>query len=284
MALHHDPPDEDRVVAMDWTLLVSLIVLGAATGFLAGLLGIGGGMIMVPFLTLIFTARGFPEQHIVHMAIATSLATILFTSVSSVRAHHQHGAVLWPVARVLAPGILLGSLVGAQIAGRLPTVWLAMIFAVFVGVSALQMLLDRKPKPTRELPRAGGMFAVGNGIGFVSALVGAGGGFISVPYMVWSNVKIHNAVATSAALGFPIAVAGTVGYVLAGRNETGLPDGTLGFVYLPALLTIALASVVTAPLGARAAHALNTKPLKRVFALMLFMLAGYMLYRGIKAA
>ncbi|MBC8120152.1 MAG: sulfite exporter TauE/SafE family protein [Burkholderiaceae bacterium] len=269
---------------MDWTLVVSLIVLGAATGFLAGLLGIGGGMIMVPFLTLIFTARSFPEQHIVHMAIATSLATILFTSVSSVLAHHKHGAVLWRVARILAPGVLVGSLIGAQIAGRLSTVWLALIFAAFVGVSAMQMLLDRKPKPSRELPGAGGMFAVGNVIGFVSALVGAGGGFISVPYLIWSNVKIHNAVATSAALGFPIAAAGTVGYVLAGRGAGGLPDATLGFVYLPALLTIALASVVTAPLGARAAHALNTKPLKRVFALTLFMLAGYMLYRGVRAA
>ena len=130
---------------MDLSSVLLLLVLGTFTGFLAGLLGIGGGMIMVPFLTLIFTVQKFPEEHLVHMAIATSLATILFTSVSSVRAHHQHGAVLWRVARILAPGILVGSLIGAQIAGRLPTVWLALIFAAFVGVSALQMLLDRKP-------------------------------------------------------------------------------------------------------------------------------------------
>ncbi|MEP6608650.1 MAG: sulfite exporter TauE/SafE family protein [Burkholderiaceae bacterium] len=269
---------------MDWALISSLIALGTATGFVAGLLGIGGGMIMVPFLTLIFTARGYPEQHIVHMAVATSLATILFTSISSVRAHHQHGAVLWPVVKVLAPGIVIGSVLGAQIAGRLPTFWLGLIFAVFVGVSAVQMFLDRKPKPSRELPRAGAMFAVGNAIGLISALVGAGGGFVSVPYLVWSNVKVHNAVATSAALGFPIAVAGTIGYVLAGRGQAGLPEGTVGFIYLPALLTIALASVVTAPLGARTAHALDTRPLKRIFSLLLFMLAGYMLYRSIKAA
>lgn len=269
---------------IDWALVASLLALGAATGFAAGLLGIGGGMMMVPFLTVIFTARGYPEQHLVHMAIATSLATILFTSLSSVRAHHQRGAVLWPVARILAPGIVVGSLIGAQIAGKLPTVWLALVFAAFVGLSAVQMLFDRKPKATRELPGAPGMFAVGNAIGFVSALVGAGGGFISVPYLVWSNIRIHNAVATSAALGFPIAAAGTVGYVLAGYGEAGLPAGTIGFVYLPALLTIALASVVTAPLGARAAHALNTKPLKRIFSLLLFILAGYMLYRGLKAA
>ena len=261
----------------------ALLLLGAATGFAAGLLGIGGGMLMVPFLTLLFSARGYPPQHLVHMAIATSLATILFTSVSSVRAHHEHGAVLWRVAALLAPGILLGSLVGAQIAGRLPTFWLSMVFAVFVGFSAVQMLLDRKPKPTRELPKSAGMFGVGTVIGFISSLVGAGGGFISVPFMVWSNVKIHNAVATSAALGFPIAAAGTVGYIVAGMSDAGLPSGTLGFVYLPALVAIAAASVLTAPLGARVAHALDTKPLKRVFAILLILLAAYMAYKGVRA-
>jgi uncharacterized membrane protein YfcA len=269
---------------MDWTFVVALLALGAATGFLAGLLGIGGGMLLVPFLTLLFTVRAFPEEHLVHMAIATSLATILFTSASSVRAHHKRGAVLWPVVKVLAPGILVGSLIGAQIAGRLPTVFIAMFFAVFVGFSALQMLRDKKPKPSRELPKPLGMFGVGNGIGFISSLVGAGGGFISIPFMVWSNVKIHNAVATSAALGFPIAAAGTIGYIIAGMSQHSLPPGTIGFVYVPALFAVAGGSVVTAPLGARVAHALDTTRLKRVFALLLFALAGYMLYRGIKAA
>lgn len=269
---------------MDWTFVVALLVLGAATGFVAGLLGIGGGMLLVPFLTLLFTIRGFPEQHLVHMAIATSLATILFTSVSSVRAHHKRGAVLWPVVKVLAPGILLGSLIGAQIAGRLPTAFIALFFAVFVGFSALQMLRDKKPKPSRELPKPLGMFAAGNVIGFISSIVGAGGGFISIPFMVWSNVKIHNAVATSAALGFPIAAAGAVGYIIAGMSEPTMPPGTVGFIYLPALLAVAGGSVLTAPLGARVAHAMDTTRLKRVFALLLFALAGYMLYRGIRAA
>lgn len=269
---------------MDWTLIAGLLALGTATGFAAGLLGIGGGMLMVPFLTFIFTLKGFPNQHVVHMAIATSLATILFTSVSSVRAHHKHGGVLWNVVKVLAPGILVGSLIGAQIAGVLPTLWISLIFAVFVGFSAVQMLLDRKPRPTRELPRPAGMFAVGSGIGLVSSLVGAGGGFISVPFMVWSNVKIHNAVATSAALGFPIAAAGTLGYVIAGHRQPDLPAGTAGFIYIPALLAIAVASVITAPLGAKVAHSLNTRPLKRIFALLLAALAAYMLYRGLKAA
>lgn len=268
---------------MEAVFIAALLLLGACTGFAAGMLGIGGGMLMVPFLTLLFTWRGFPLDNIVHMAIATSLATILFTSVSSVRAHHQRGAVLWPIVRLLAPGILVGSLLGAQIAGRLPTFWLSVVFATFVGLSAVQMLLDRKPQPTRQMPQGAGMFATGGAIGFISSLVGAGGGFISMPFMVWSNVKIHNAVATSAALGFPIAAAGTIGYILAGHGEATLPAGSVGFVYLPALLSIAAASVLTAPFGARVAHSLNTRPLKRIFASLLFLLAAYMAYQGYKA-
>ena len=258
-----------------------LLLLGAATGFAAGLLGVGGGMLLVPFLTFLFTLQHVPHEHVVHMAIATSLATIMFTSVSSVRAHHARGAVLWPVVRFLAPGILLGSLVGAQIAGSLPTRWIALFFALFVGASAVQMLLDRKPQPHRELPGRAGMFGVGTGIGAVSSLVGAGGGFLSVPFMAWCNVGMHNAVATSAALGFPIALAGTIGFIVSGLRETGLPPGAIGYVHVPALIAVALASVLTAPLGARTAHALDVGRLKRVFALLLFALAGYMLYKGL---
>jgi uncharacterized membrane protein YfcA len=282
MALHYHAPDEGEAL-IDWTLAAALLALGAATGFAAGLLGIGGGMLLVPFLTLLFDARRFPPEHVVRMAIATSLATILFTSVASVRAHHQRGAVLWPVARVLAPGILLGSLAGAQVAGRLPTFWLALAFAVFVAFSATQMLADRKPAPHRELPRAWGMFGAGGAIGFLSSLVGAGGGFISVPFMVWCNVRIHNAVATSAALGFPIAAAGTIGYIVAGLNVPALPPGSVGFIYVPALIAVVAASVLTAPLGARVAHALDVKRLKRVFAVLLYLLAAYMLYKATRA-
>ncbi len=265
---------------MPWPLLAALLALGASVGFVAGLLGVGGGMMMVPFLTMLFTAQDFPREHIVHMAIATSLATILFTSISSVRAHHQRGAVLWRVAGFLAPGILLGALIGAQFASGLPTAWIALLFALFVGFSATQMLIGRKPKPQRELPPPAGMFGVGSLIGVLSSIVGAGGGFISVPFMVRCNVTIHKAVATSAALGFPIAAAGTVGYVVAGWSEPRLPPGSLGFVYVPALLAIAAGSVLTAPLGARVAHATDTRKLSRVFALLLYTLAAYMLHKA----
>jgi uncharacterized protein len=268
---------------MNWQMFVALPLLGVVTGYLAGLLGIGGGMLLVPFLTLIFTLMQFPNEHVVHMAIATSLTTILFTSISSVRAHHQRGAVLWDVVKTLAPGIVVGSLIGAQIAGRVPTRWIALVFAVFVGFSATQMLLDRKPKPSRKMPKPSGMFGTGGLIGLISSFVGAGGGFISVPFMVWCNVKMHNAVATSAALGFPIAAAGTIGYIISGWSITGLPQGAIGFIYLPALIAVAAASVLTAPLGAKTAHSLNVKPLKRIFALLLYALAAYMLYKSYRA-
>lgn len=265
---------------MDPALIAALLAVGAVIGVAAGLLGIGGGMIAVPFMTFVFTAMHFPAEHIVHMAIATSLATILFTSVSSVRAHHKRGAVLWPVAAKLAPGILAGSLAGARIASSLPTRWLATVFAVFVGFSATQMLLDRKPKPNRTLPGTAGMVGAGGVIGLASAIVGAGGAFISVPFMTWCNVRIHNAVATSASLGFPIAAAGTLGYVIAGWNQTVDTPGAVGFIHLPALVSVACASVLTAPLGAKLAHSLDTRRLKRVFAVLLYLLSSYMLYRA----
>lgn len=262
--------------------IIALIILGGCTGFAAGLLGIGGGMILVPFLTFLFSIYGFPPEVIVHVAIATSMATILFTSLSSVRAHHKRGAVRWDIVLALAPGIFLGGILGGgQLFALLKTSWLSFIFAGFVGFSAYQMLLNKKPKPSRTIPSKAGMFGVGSFIGFLSSLVGAGGGFVSVPFMTWCNVTMHNAVATSAALGFPIALASAIGYVISGYGNPGLPTGSFGYIYLPALGCIAIASVMTAPLGAKVAHQLNVAQLKKVFALVLIFLSAYMLYKGI---
>ncbi len=266
---------------IEMTLIVELLVLGCISGFLAGLLGIGGGMVLVPALTFLGTAKGFPVGYVVKMAVATSLATILFTSVASVRAHHKRGAVRWDVVKLLAPGIVVGSLLGAQIAKLLSAKTLALVFAVFVAYSAIQMFIDKKPKPSRQLPQGGGMFGAGTLIGTLSSLVGAGGGFISVPFMAWCNVAIHTAVATSSALGFPIAMAGTIGYLFAGWNLQGVPEGSFGYLYLPALVLIVITSVVFAPLGAKAAHTLNVKQLKRAFACLLFVLAAYMASKGL---
>lgn len=268
-------------------LILELLTLGMCTGFLAGLLGIGGGMLMVPFISFILTSKGYPTEYVVKMAVATSLATICFTSLSSVWAHHKRGAVLWPVALTLAPGILMGSLLGAQLAVAMPGKVLSVLFAVFVAFSATQMFLNRKPKPSRVLPGKVGMFSVGGLIGGLSSLVGAGGAFISVPFMTWNNINIHKAVATSSALGFPIAFAGTLGYIFAGWNlpvmqHNGVAfSGNLGYLYLPGLLIVSLASICTAPLGAKTAHRIDITPLKKLFASVLYLLAAYFLWKSV---
>ncbi len=270
-------------VLLEPLLIAELALLGLATGFLAGLLGIGGGMLMVPFLTMILTGRGVHPDLAVKVAIATSMATIVFTSVSSVRAHHQRGAVRWDLVRGLAPGLVLGgALASLGIFALLKGSWLALFFSVFVSFSATQMLLDRKPAPTRQVPGTAGQWAAGGVIGLLSGLVGAGGGFVSVPFMTWCNVVIHQAVATSAALGFPIAASNTLGYIIAGQGVAGLPEGTLGYLWLPALGVIACASVLMAPVGAKAAHRLPVRQLKRAFATILYLLAAYMLYKGLR--
>ncbi len=263
-------------------LILELAALGICTGFLAGLLGIGGGMVMVPFITMILSFRGVDADLAVKMAIATSMATIIFTSVSSVRAHHKRGAVRWDLVKGLAPGIVLGSLISSLgVFALLKGSYLGIFFGLFVGFSATQMFLDKKPSPSRQMPSTAGLVGAGGVIGFISGLVGAGGGFISVPFMAWCNVAIHNAVATSAALGFPIAVANVAGYIFSGMSVQGLPDDAFGFIWVPALVIIAACSVFTAPLGAKAAHTLPVKKLKRIFASVLYLLAAYMLYTGI---
>ncbi|HPU09121.1 MAG: sulfite exporter TauE/SafE family protein [Ottowia sp.] len=266
-------------------LILELAALGLVTGFLAGLLGIGGGMIMVPFISAILSGRGVEPGLAVKMAIATSMATIIFTSVSSVRAHHKKGAVRWDIVKALAPGIVLGAMVASLgVFALLKGASLYFVFAAFVAFSGSQMFLDKKPSPTRQLPGTAGLLGAGGVIGALSGLVGAGGGFVSVPFMTWCNVAIHNAVATSAALGFPIALANVVGYVIAGQGLQGVPPYSFGYLWLPALVVIASCSVLMAPLGARAAHALPVKKLKRAFAVVLFTLAIYMLYKGMVAA
>lgn len=253
------------------------LATGAFAGVLAGLLGVGGGIIIVPLLTFVFTAQHLPDAHILHLALGSSLASIIFTSISSLRAHHARGAVNWPVVRVITPGILTGTFAGAWVAAQLSTGFLRGFFVCFLYYVALQMLLDIRPKPSRQIPGRGGMFGMGNVIGGVSSLVGIGGGSLSVPFLVWCNVPMHNAVGTSAAIGLPIAVAGAAGYLVNGLANPLVPSGSLGFVYLPAVFGIAVASVCTAPLGARLAHSLPVPRLKKAFALLLLVMGSKLL-------
>ncbi len=257
---------------------LSYPLLGAFAGFIAGLFGVGGGLTLVPLFFMLFAAQGFPQEQVMHLALGTSMATIAFTSIASMRAHHGHGAVRWDIVRSMAPALVVGTLCGSFIAGNLPTRPLAMIFTVVVYYAAAQMIFEYKPKPSRVLPGAKALFLVGGLIGLVSSVVSAGGGFMSIPFMVWSNIAIHKAVGTSSALGFPIAVAGVVGYVASGWGATGLPPYALGYVYLPGLAGVVAVSFLMAPVGARLAHKLPVKQLKRAFGAMLALLATKMLF------
>lgn len=253
-------------------------VIGCLAGFLAGLLGVGGGLVIVPALFAIYLTFDFPSAHLMHVALGTSLTSIIFTSLSSVWAHHREKAVFWDAVKQLTPGILLGAFVGAWVAKFLPTQPLQWIFAAFECFVATQMLLNIKPNPQRELPGRAGMFGVGNVIGGVSSVVGIGGGTLTVPFLVWCNVAIKKSIATSAACGLPIAIAGGFGYLMAGYSVEQLPDNTIGFIHLPSLLGIVSASVLVAPLGAKAAHLLPANRLKQIFACLLYIIAIYMFF------
>ncbi|NLI82414.1 MAG: sulfite exporter TauE/SafE family protein [Deltaproteobacteria bacterium] len=258
-------------------LILTYLAVGAVAGVLAGLLGVGGGLVIVPMMVFCLTREGVSEMNIMQIALGTSMASIVFTAVSSFWAHHRRGAVQWDVVRSIVPGILLGTFLGSCVASRLSTGFLKVFFVVFLYYVALQLFLNKKPKPSRELPGEAGMFAVGNAIGAVSSFVGIGGGSLSVPFMIWCNVGVHHAIGTSAAIGFPIAIAGTVGYIVNGIHAAGLPNPSLGYIYLPALAGIVSASVLTAPLGARLAHRLPVDKLKRGFAILLFAMGTRML-------
>lgn len=252
------------------------LVLGAFAGIMAGLLGVGGGLVIVPVLSFIFAYQQLPPEHILHLALGTSLASIIFTSISSLRAHHARGAVNWAVVRQISPGIVFGTFFGSWVASRLSTSFLKGFFVVFLFYVAVQMFFNIKPKPHRQLPGKGTTFGVGGLIGGVSSFVGIGGGSMSVPFLLWCNVAMHNAIGTSAAIGFPIALAGAAGYVANGLAAP-LPPHTLGFVHLPALVGVAAASIATAPLGAKLAHSLPVAGLKKIFAVLLVVIGTKML-------
>lgn len=257
--------------------LLTYLLTGAFVGFAAGLLGIGGGLIIVPVLTtaLVYFTQ---SEHVVHMAIATSLATILVTSLSSVRAHHQHDAVRWDIFKMLAFGVLIGAFIGGWISQYFSGRELAIIFGVLELLIALNMLLALKPNPSRSLPGFWGNTLAGALIGKFASIVGIGGGTLTTPYLVWNNISMHQAIATSTAVSLPVALAGTIGYILAGFSAENLPAYTTGYIYWPAFLGIIASSIFFAPVGAKLAHRLNAKPLKRIFGIFLLGLAIKMLF------
>lgn len=228
---------------------------------------------LVPVLVLLFDAQHFPAGNILHLALGTSMATILFTSLASAYKHHQHGAVNWRVVQSITPGILLGTAAGALSTAYIPSRWLGVFFALFVYFAAAQILLDKRPNPSRELPGFTGMTLAGWLAGWISSLVSIGGGTITVPFLVWCNVAIRNAIGTSAAIGFPIAAGGTSGYIITGLGQRALPEYSLGYVHLPAMFWIAFATILTAPAGAMVAHKIKIGLLRKLFAILLLALA-----------
>lgn len=260
-------------------LVAVLLAFGAVAGFLAGLLGVGGGLIIVPVVAGTLTAAGLGGEHGQHLAIGTSLAVMMFTSASSVRAHHQKGAVDWRIVRGMALAMVLGTLAGSLVAGWIPGLALRWFFVIYAYAVAAQMLIGRQPQAGRALPGGAGLAAAGGGIGMISSWVGIGGGSMSVPFLSWCGTPLHRAIGTSAALGWPIAVAGAAGYLAGGWRAAGLPWGSLGFIYLPATLALTLMTVLCAPLGARLAHRLPVARLKKAFALLMTVMASEMLYR-----
>ena len=262
---------------MEW--YAAYLVLGAVAGFLAGLFGVGGGLVLVPVLLMLFDAQHFSAEHTMHLALGTSMATILFTSLASMRKHHQHGAVNWQVVRRITPGILLGTALGALFASSIPARGLGIFFTLFVYFAAAQILLDKRPHASRQLPGMAGMTLTGTLTGWISSLVSIGGGTIVVPFLIWCNVPLRHAIGTASAIGFPIAVGGTLGYIAVGSHIDALPEPHLGYVYLPALFWVALASVLTAPLGAKAAHRMKVELLRKLFAVLLIVLATKLLLK-----
>jgi uncharacterized membrane protein YfcA len=262
-------------------LLTALVTLGAFAGVLAGLLGVGGGLVIVPILAALYHLQGFEPALVMQLAIGTSLATIVFTSVSSSMAHHRRGAVRWPLVVQLSIGIALGGWLGGFLAVWLGGIALALMFGVFELLIAGQMFQGGAPVTGRAAPGGASNAAAGAVIGLVSALLGIGGGTLTVPWLTWHAIDIRTAVGTSAACGFPIALAGAAGFVLSGWNRPELPSGSSGFVYWPAVGAISVASVLAAPLGARLAHRLDRQHLRRVFAVFLAGLGLLMIGRAL---
>ncbi len=278
-----------EAVPMLLTAAVICLLVGAAAGLLGGLLGVGGGLIIVPALVWVYRELLFPEQSVMQFAIATSLATILFTGLSSVRAHQRRGAVRWDLVKWLAPALMVGAFAGSQIADALGSQRLMQLFGIFSALLALQMLFAKNPDTSavsqtlaqaERQPPVVVHGAAGLLIGFASALFGIGGGSLTVPYLNALGVRMQQAVASSSACGIPIAVAGAAGFILAGWGRADLPAGSLGYVHLPSFAAIAIASIPLAMVGAKLAHRLPAVQLRRIFALVLLLVAADFLFAG----
>ncbi len=263
--------------------LIIFLAIGALAGFAAGLFGVGGGTIIVPILYVVFTQMSYDPEVVMHMALGTSLATIIVTSISSLMAHHKNGAVIWSVFKNLAPGMVIGSFLGAGIAGSLSGANLQLIIGIFVLWVAYAMFVGAKKviDQSKVLPSTTKQVFAGTGIGVASAIFGIGGGSLTVPYLNHYGVVMQKSVGTSAACGLPIAIAGALGFMLFGMQDQVNVPNSIGYVHIYAFLGISIMSFFTAKLGAKAAHALSPSVLKKCFSVMLLIVGCFFLFKGL---
>lgn len=261
---------------IEW--LVLYLLLGSFVGFMAGLLGVGGGGILVPLLVVLFTHQGMPPEKVVHMALGTALACMILSSIASTRAHAARGAVVWKIAGGLAPGIMVGTLLSTYVAARINGTYIAAFFTGFMALVAIQLFANWKPKPGKQESSIHELLSVGMGIGAISALAAVGGGFLSMIYMTYKNLELKKAIGTSAALGFSIAITGTLGYMISGWSDTLDKPYTLGFIYVPAFIAISLSSIAAAAYGVKWAHRLPDTFLRKLLGIISLLLSLRMLY------
>ena len=254
--------------------LGAYLAIGAAVGFFAGLLGIGGGTIIVSSLALMFAHQGFPPEYVMHSAIGTSLAAIIAGAWGSFRAHDRHGAVEWPTVKAMIPGLLAGVIAGAVLARFLDAAFLKYFFLGFMALIIFQLVFNLKPKAKRDLPGPMGLTVMATFIGLGSSWFGGGAAALGVPFLTWCSMTMHRAIGTVAALGFPVAIAGALGYMIAGFDASSMPPWSVGFVYLPAAIGISVTSLLLAPWGAKLAHRLKGPTLRRIFAVFLLLVAA----------
>lgn len=260
-----------------WDIILALLAVGSAAGFIAGLFGVGGGTLIVPVVLWALQLQGIGgHPYAQHLAIGTSFAVMVFTTFSSMYAQHKKHAIDWATVRRMTPGMIFGVLLGAATAKYMPTLALQVFFIAFLTLIALKTLRDSKPTPSRTLPALPGLTAVGTIFGAASSWVGIGGGSLSVPFLLYCNFPAHRAIGTSSGLAWPIAIAGTIGYFANGLHIANLPEGAAGFIYLPAVAILSIATILFAPLGVKTAHKLPAQKLKIAFGIMLLLIAAKM--------
>jgi len=262
---------------LDVETLLLFLGLGAIVGYLAGLFGVGGGGMLVPALVAIFLMNGIAQEKVMHLALGTSMMCMVATTFMSFRAHHARGGVEWGIYWKMIGGVMLGTFLSTFVSSHLNTHYLALFFTLLMGFVALRMFLDVKPNPNAKVPGFLGLFSVGGIIGAISAMMSVGGGGFTVPFLVSRNIEIKKATGTSAAIGFPLVVSGTIGYMINGWSATDLEALTIGYVYIPAVLLISISSAITVRFGVKTAYLLPSKTLKKLFSLLLVGLSIKML-------